>query len=198
MRHCGWSFATSTKSGRFRQPVRSPPREIAAGFAFLMPTAAPKPCCHAGCHALVRDGSTRCTAHKVLPGRFADRQRGSRHERGYGSAWDRARARVLRRDAGICQACLADGLVHQGTEVDHKLPKSQGGTDDDSNLQTICAARHRAKTLAEAARARGINPAAEPATPGGDRISTTLPARTDRFVEFSRAQVMGIFSEEKD
>lgn len=121
-----------------------------------MPAAAPRPCTHPSCGVLVRDGSSRCTKHKVLAGSFADRARGTRHERGYGSAWDRLRARILRRDAGICQPCLADGLVHQGTEVDHIIPKAQGGTDDDANLQTICTARHRAKTAAESAQGRGV------------------------------------------
>lgn len=87
---------------------------------------------------------------------FTDQRRGSRHERGYGSAWDRLRARILKRDAGICQPCLQDGHVHQGTEVDHKIPKAQGGTDDEDNLQTICHERHKAKTVAEALAARGI------------------------------------------
>lgn len=119
-----------------------------------MPTAAPKPCIV--CRALVHDGTTRCSAHKVAPGTFADERRGSRHERGYGSAWDKTRARILRRDAGICQACAKLGHVHRGTEVDHVVPKAEGGSDDDSNLQTICTSAHRVKTAAEAQRARGV------------------------------------------
>jgi HNH endonuclease. len=38
--------------------------------------------------------------------------------------------------------------------VDHIIPKSQGGTDDDGNLQSLCAACHRAKTAREG-RGRG-------------------------------------------
>lgn len=127
---------------------------------------------------------------------FADRRRGSRHERGYGAAWDRLRARILRRDAGICQPCLRDGHVHQGNEVDHKTPKWLGGTDDDENLQTICKPRHQAKTAAEALAARGVDnirPKAsctadglptDPAHPWsqgrGGEMSQTLSGRTDR------------------
>ncbi len=117
-----------------------------------MPNAAPKPC--TSCGTLVRDGSSRCVAHKVIVGQFADARRGSRHERGYGTAWDKLRARILKRDAGICQPCMAEGSVRQGTHVDHVVPKAEGGSDDESNLQTICAERHRLKTAAEAARAR--------------------------------------------
>lgn len=115
------------------------------------------------------DGSTRCADHKVKRGSFADRARGTRHERGYGAAWDRLRQRVLSRDGGICQHCLREsGAVHVGNEVDHRVPKAQGGTDDESNLQTICRAAHRAKTQAEA----------NGATPGGVQISGTHHART--------------------
>ena len=77
---------------------------------------------------------------------FSDLRRGSRHERGYGSAWDKTRVRIMMRDGGICQPCLKLGSVHPGTEVDHRTPKAQGGTDDDDNLQTICKDAHRAKT----------------------------------------------------
>lgn len=119
-----------------------------------MPKAAPKPCVM--CATLVYDGTSRCAAHKVLAGSFADKRRGSSQERGYGRQWVHARNRVMLRDCGICQPCKADGIVHMGTEVDHIVPKAEGGTDDDANLQTICKARHRAKTQAEAARGRGL------------------------------------------
>jgi 5-methylcytosine-specific restriction protein A len=102
---------------------------------------------------------------------FADLRRGSRHERGYGALWDKTRARILRRDAGICQPCLADGHVHQGNEVDHIVPKAQGGTEDDGNLQTICKSRHAAKTAAEALAARGI----EARRPGAACVASGLP-----------------------
>jgi 5-methylcytosine-specific restriction protein A len=91
-----------------------------------MPQAAPKPCRFGRCTALVRDGTSRCAEHKQpLVDRFSDLRRGSRHERRYGSDWDRLRIVVLKRDAGICQPCLADGRVHQGNEVDHRIGKAQ-------------------------------------------------------------------------
>ncbi len=79
---------------------------------------------------------------------WSDR-RTSRHARGYGAAWDKARERVLTRDCGICQPCKRHGILHEGHEVDHIVPKDQGGGDDDSNLQTICTEVHKAKTQAE-------------------------------------------------
>lgn len=126
-----------------------------------MPSAAPKPC--SVCRALVHDGTSRCAQHKVREGSFADSRRGSRHERGYGSAWDKLRARILQRDAGICQPCLAQGRVHDATHVDHKVSKGEwrrihgslAGVDDESNLQAINVDCHKAKTAREAQAARG-------------------------------------------
>jgi 5-methylcytosine-specific restriction endonuclease McrA len=34
-------------------------------------------------------------------------------------------------------------------EVDHIVPKKQGGTDDESNLQSLCKPHHSAKTARE-------------------------------------------------
>ena len=74
----------------------------------------------------------------------------SRHQRGYGSAWEKLREQAFRRDAGICQYCRAKfGLVHLGTQVDHIVPKAQGGSDEIENLQTICDEGHKRKTAEE-------------------------------------------------
>ena len=75
-------------------------------------------------------------------------------ERGYGGEWRKAKDRVMRRDGGICQPCLP--RVTAATEVDHIKPKSSGGTDDDDNLQAICAACHQRKTDAEIGRATRV------------------------------------------
>ena len=113
--------------------------------------AAPKPCSQPGCGVLVRDGSSRCPKHPKANS-FADKKRGNRHERGYGTAWSKLRELVLKRDQGLCQPCAATGRVTLAKEVDHKVPKAEGGTDDESNLQGICHACHLTKTAAEAKR----------------------------------------------
>ena len=50
------------------------------------------------------------------------------------------RFRILDRDGYKCVKCgrspLMDGVT---LHVDHKKPRSKGGTDDDDNLQTLCA-----------------------------------------------------------
>lgn len=116
-----------------------------------MPSAAPKPC--SVCGVLVQGGGARCPAHKAI-GKFGDRSRGSSHERGYGWQWQQLRKRILSRDKGLCQPCLKVGKFRPGRDVDHIVPKAEGGTDDESNLQTACPVCHKAKTAAEATRAR--------------------------------------------
>ena len=73
----------------------------------------------------------------------------SRHERGYGTRWDKLRKSIIRRDKGLCQHCLVDGLYRNGTDVDHIKRKADGGTDNTDNLQLLCRAHHKAKTSGE-------------------------------------------------
>lgn len=130
-------------------------------FPPAMPTAALKPCTK--CGVTVRDGTSRCAKHRISPGDFADPNRGSRHARGYGSAWDRRRELILRRDEGTCQPHLAEGLVHRGTHVDHKTNKAEWqrlhgslvGCDDETNLWCVCADWHRSKSGREGAQGAG-------------------------------------------
>jgi 5-methylcytosine-specific restriction protein A len=80
--------------------------------------------------------------------------RDSRHQRGYGTAWDKLRLVVLQRDAGLCQVCMDAGILKVGNEVDHIIPKYRGGTDDLGNLEVLCRTCHQVKTAAESAAAR--------------------------------------------
>ena len=79
---------------------------------------------------------------------------GNRHERGYGAAWVRVRRIAMDRDKHLCQPCLANGRYTPATEVDHITPKTDGGNDDLSNLQSICRACHADKSAAEGAAGR--------------------------------------------
>ena len=83
------------------------------------------------------------------------RGKGSRQSRGYGAAWDKARKLAMHRDNHLCQPCKRQGKTTPARECDHVIPKAKGGDDRQSNLQAICRACHREKTLAEAAEAKG-------------------------------------------
>lgn len=78
-----------------------------------------------------------------------DNVRGSRQQRGYGRQWEITRERIRERDLGLCQPCARADRVTAGTECDHIVPKSQGGTDDEANLQWICTECHREKSARE-------------------------------------------------
>ena len=117
-----------------------------------MPISPPSTCRHPGCTALVFSVAY-CANHKddAVANKWADRNRPSRHERGYGSSWDKLRRVILRRDHGVCQECKAA----IATEVDHIIPKSSGGPDAPFNLRAICSPCHAAKTARESQRHRG-------------------------------------------
>lgn len=87
---------------------------------------------------------------------WAETRSTSSSERGYGWAWQKARQRILARDCGLCQCeeCKRLKRLRVATEVDHIVPKFEGGTDDDENLQAVNTDCHKLKTAAESARAR--------------------------------------------
>ena len=62
--------------------------------------------------------------------------------------WKRIRKRILARDSHTCQRC---GDV--GNEVNHIIPASEGGTDGDDNLETLCPSCHQPETVAQTTRA---------------------------------------------
>ena len=70
-------------------------------------------------------------------------------DRGYGAKWRKVRDLVLRSEP-LCRTCSNAGRLTAATEVDHIVPKSQGGDDQVANLQPICRSCHNVKTQAEA------------------------------------------------
>lgn len=78
----------------------------------------------------------------------------SRHERGYGNAWDKLRKIILRRDHGLCQCeeCKRLGRLLAASHVDHIKRKCDGGTDDPSNLRAVNAECHKRITAEQAGR----------------------------------------------
>lgn len=113
---------------------------------------------------------------RYCPGCRAIHGEGEACPRGKASGWRRHKARsgyerglprsvrteALRRHGWRCAGCgigPGDGVSLQ---VDHVVPKSRGGTDDQTNLQPLCAGPnsgqcHRRKTQAEANAARTVH-----------------------------------------
>jgi len=55
--------------------------------------------------------------------------------------WNQIRDIILQRDDFKCVKCNKQGL-----EIDHIIPVALGGTNEISNLQTLCSRCHREKT----------------------------------------------------
>ena len=111
-----------------------------------MPSLPPKPC--TVCRVLVHDGSERCDAHKRKPW-----QRSPDIKRVAGRVLQRARDALFSREP-LCRECHKHGRATPATKRDHIVPLSQGGTDDDSNIQPLCEDCHDAKTATESAAGR--------------------------------------------
>ena len=113
-----------------------------------IPSRIPRACRKRGCAGTTTNSSGYCDKHRGEG--WVQHQRGlSRHQRGYGSKWTVIRARILKRDKGLCQLCLRVGVVREAKTVDHIIPKAHGGTDSDNNLQSLCWPCHNAKTARE-------------------------------------------------
>ena len=114
-----------------------------------MPYAAPRPCPERGCRELITVGQKYCKAHIKSGWAKWQKTQGNTTERGYGAAWRKIRKQVFRRDRGLCQEHFRNDKLKIGTEVDHIVPKSKGGTDELFNLQLLCSECHRLKTHAD-------------------------------------------------
>lgn len=110
----------------------------------------PKPCRHAGCGVLVRDGSGYCSKHVQLKQSQRDDRRGTAHQRGYGSQWQKARLGWLMKHP-LCVHCEQRGRVTAATVVDHITPH-KGDRHlfwDRDNWQSLCKPCHDVKTAKE-------------------------------------------------
>ena len=104
-----------------------------------MPNLIATPCAKQGCPAATY--GRYCARHGKEESRRYERQRGTSAQRGYGGQWRQIRKLVLLRDP-ICKLCGQAPSI----EADHIKPRSQGGTDDPSNLQGACKPCHSRKT----------------------------------------------------
>lgn len=63
--------------------------------------------------------------------------------------WRKLR-KTVRADTPLCVACIANGEVVPAVDVDHIVPRSQGGSPfDPANLQPLCKRCHSLKTRRE-------------------------------------------------
>lgn len=46
----------------------------------------------------------------------------------------------------LCRDCVEDGIERPSEEVDHIIPLSKGGSDDDANIRCLCRGCHARRT----------------------------------------------------
>lgn len=123
-----------------------------------MPKRPQRPCRASDCQALHRNANGYCDEHAGLAKQWSHQKKGKGNttERGYGWRWQQLRKRVLARDGYLCQCedCQKRPMPLVAHEVDHIIPKAEGGTDAPDNLRAINKDCHRRKTLMEAERGR--------------------------------------------
>jgi 5-methylcytosine-specific restriction enzyme A len=115
-----------------------------------MPSSPKRPCAYAGCSILVYKGF--CPKHEKKAALELNKRRGSPASRGYGHEWQKLREQILARDLRLCQQCRREGRAWPAKDVDHIIAKSKGGSDDSSNLESLCHTHHSRKTAREDGR----------------------------------------------
>jgi len=107
-----------------------------------MPRMPRRGCAYGTCSRLAVEGSQYCEEHKKMIDRQYNRYgREEEVRKKYGAAWKRARDR----HAAIfpyCEECYREGKIRLMDEVHHIIPVSRGGTNDDSNLMSLCRSCH--------------------------------------------------------
>lgn len=122
-----------------------------------MTPRAPKLCGDATCPELVPAGQRYCEEHE--PKAWASHQVPlGTTSRSADAKWRKTAKRILKRDNHRCQIRYVGICTGIASEVDHRIPVTRGGTDQDSNLQGACHPCHLAKSSDEGHEAQGHKP----------------------------------------
>lgn len=105
-----------------------------------MPRKPKQPCAYPGCPNL-SDGRY-CEQHrKLVEKNYEQYSRNPAVHKKYGRAWKRIRDSYVKMHP-FCERCFEQGILVPVDEVHHKIPISQGGTHDRSNLMSLCKSCH--------------------------------------------------------
>lgn len=105
-----------------------------------VPRKPKKPCAFPGCPQLTLD--VYCEEHASLRQKQYDRyNRAPNHDKKYGNNWKRIRGLYVKKHP-LCERCLKEGKITPVEEVHHIIPLSRGGTNQFSNLMSLCQSCH--------------------------------------------------------
>lgn len=115
---------------------------IMAGGEKVMPYKSKAPCKYPGCGKLIQPGKMYCEEHTALRNREYEKYgRGKNTKKCYGRAWKRIRDKYAA-EHPFCEQCFERGILVETQELHHKIPLSEGGTHDRSNLIALCKSCH--------------------------------------------------------
>ena len=107
-----------------------------------MPYKSRVPCKYPGCGKLIQPGTMYCDEHAALRNsQYEKYGRDKDTKRRYGRAWKRIRDKYAA-EHPFCEQSYAKGVLVPTEEIHHKLPLSEGGTHNRSNLIALCKSCH--------------------------------------------------------
>ena len=108
-----------------------------------MPRKPLSPCSYPGCVRFAVRCSSLCEEHlKQERKRYNKYERDDDFNKRYGRSWRKVREHYVSAHP-LCESCLKDGRLVPVEEVHHIVPLSQGGTNDDENLMSLCRSCHQ-------------------------------------------------------
>ena len=105
-----------------------------------MPSKPKHPCAFPGCPHLTDE--RYCEEHRAIARRKYNRfGRDEGASKRYDRNWRRIRDWYIEHHP-LCEDCLEQQKYYPAAEVHHLVPLSQGGTNDVSNLRSLCRSCH--------------------------------------------------------
>jgi 5-methylcytosine-specific restriction protein A len=112
-----------------------------------MPNKPRTPCHYRNCANLCPNGEYYCDEHKDKARKeYEHYHRGYKPSERYGYTWRKIRQAYVQAHP-LCEECLKKGILTPVQEVHHIVPLGEGGTNDFSNLMSLCKSCHSAITL---------------------------------------------------
>ena len=105
-----------------------------------MPYIPKHPCSFPGCPNLT--DRRYCGEHeKQMNQRYEKYERDPVTKKRYGKTWEKIRKRYVQFHP-VCEMCFERGIIRETEEVHHRVPLSEGGTHEESNLIALCKSCH--------------------------------------------------------
>lgn len=105
-----------------------------------MPYKPKKPCRYPDCKELTFE--RYCEEHKKITAKIYEKYRRDPNAyKRYGSEWRKIRVQYIN-ESPLCEECLKSGKLVPALEVHHIVEIDKGGSNDFSNLMSLCKPCH--------------------------------------------------------